>query len=44
MQATQTQQSLPSVQEARGLFFIFPTMVLCLGLVLGGWFGFFSLI
>jgi len=35
MQATQTQQSLPSVQEGRGLFFIFPMMVLCLGLSFG---------
>lgn len=39
MQATQTQQGLLSVLEARGLFFTFPMM----GLVLGVWFGFFRL-
>lgn len=30
MQATQTQQGLPSVLEARGLFFTFPVVGLCL--------------
>lgn len=30
MQATQTQQRLHSVLEARGLFFMFPMMGLCL--------------
>lgn len=41
MQATQTQQILPSVKGARGLFFISPMMVLCLFVFVfvggGGW-------
>lgn len=41
MQATQTQQSLHSVLEARGLFFMFPTTGLSLCLVF--WFFFFQI-
>lgn len=41
MQATQTQQSLHSVLEARGLFFMF--QMLSLHLVFWVWFGFFKM-
>lgn len=41
MQATQTQQSLHSVLEARGLFFMFPMMGLSLCLVF--WVCFFQI-
>lgn len=43
MWATQTQQVLHSVLEARGLFFMSPVMGLSFYLVFGVWFGFFKL-
>lgn len=43
MQATQTQQGLPSVLEARGLFFVSSDGLGFFGFAFGFWFGFFRL-